>query len=239
MIENESPKHPEGGTLYLVASPIGNLADISYRAVEVLQHVDLIACEDTRHSAKLLKHYQVDKPKIAYHEHNEQAQTEHLIERLKKGVAVALLSDAGTPNLSDPGFRLVRACQKQEVKVVPIPGPAACICAITASGLPTNQFLYAGFLPPKKSARQKFLSKHKDCEFSLVLYESRYRILKCLEDILFVLGRERVVSVAKEVTKKHETIYSGPAGQVYEKFHQSSQPKGEFVIVIAPDRFQL
>lgn len=224
--------------LYLVATPLGNLGDLSERTKEVLSGVDVIACEDTRTSGKLLAHIGVDKPLVPYHEHNEERQTEVLMARLREGGRVALISDAGTPNISDPGFRLVRACRRECIDVSPIPGSAAFVLALVASGLPTHRFLFAGFLPPKKAARVRFFESQREADYTVVLYESRHRIVKCVDDVIEVLGPERVVCVARELTKLHETFLVGSASAVRGQL-QGVQLKGEFVVVIAAQGYTL
>ena len=230
------PQLPAG--LYLVATPIGNLADLSQRALVVLNTCDSIACEDTRTSAKLLNHYGVKKPLIAYHDHNERTLSRSLAEKIESGSSIALISDAGTPTISDPGFRLVRECHKRKLLVSPIPGPSAAIAALSASGLPSDSFNYVGFLPAKSAARKRFFEKIKDSETSHILFESTHRILKFLIELLDVLGPDRVISVSRELTKLHETILSGAANQVVELVKTRSQ-KGEFVVIIAPASFEL
>lgn len=226
------------GTLYLVGTPVGNLADLSARACALLRAVDVIACEDTRTSARMLNHYGISTPTLAYHEHNEREQAEQLCSRLKDGASVALISDAGTPNISDPGFRLVRACRREGLAVVPVPGPCALVLALCASGLPTHQFFFAGFLPPKTAARKRFFEAHRQADYTVVLYESRHRIAKCVDDIIEVLGGERFIGVARELTKLHETHLIGTANDVRGRL-SGVQLKGEFVVVIAPEDYRL
>lgn len=224
---------PAGGELFLVATPIGNLGDLSSRARDTLAAVDVIACEDTRTSAKLCRHFGIEAPLESYHEHNEAAKAEELAARVAEGQKVALISDAGTPALSDPGFRLVRACRRLGLKVTPIPGPAAAIAALTASAFPVHKFLFHGFLPPKKSARQKFLAEHADFDGTLILYESSHRILKFAEDIAAILGAGRMVAICRELTKKHETFLIGPIEEILPRL-SGGNLKGEFVVLIAP-----
>lgn len=230
--------HAEAGTLYLVATPLGNREDISARAIAILNTVDCIACEDTRTSGKLLSHYGIRKQMLAYHEHNERTQCEVILQKLQAGESVALISDAGTPNISDPGFRIVRACRSAQVPVVPIPGACALVLALCAAGLPTHQFFYGGFLAPKKAARQRFFETHREADYSLVIYESRHRIEKCVDDMMSILGGERVICLAREMTKLHETFLVGQASEVKLKL-SGVQTKGEFVVVIAPDGYTL
>ena len=226
------------GHLYVVATPIGNLGDLSERAIETLQGVDLIACEDTRVTKKLLAKLEISCPCISYREENEKTQALALLKDLQAGKSIALVSDAGTPTLSDPGFRVVRACRNEDVPVVPIPGPCAFTTALCASGLPTNGFLFLGFLPPKASARKRFFEKYQDFEYTIVLYESCHRIDKFLDDLLETLGPDRTLCLAREITKRHETFLVGSAQSVKEQLQKSSK-KGEFVIIIAPKSFSL
>ncbi|HEX5886708.1 MAG TPA: 16S rRNA (cytidine(1402)-2'-O)-methyltransferase, partial [Pyrinomonadaceae bacterium] len=196
------------GTLYLVATPIGNLADITHRALQVLKDVDLIACEDTRHTRKLLQHYGINTKTISYHEHNEQQRAAELIEQLKQGKDIAVVSDAGTPSISDPGFRLVRAAIENEVAVVPVPGPSALISALIAAGLPTDEFFFAGFLPARSHARRARLGQLRSVPGTLIFYEAPHRLATTLTDALEILG-ERDAVVARELTKLHEEIRRG------------------------------
>jgi len=226
------------GHLYVVATPIGNLADLTDRARAILGSVDLVACEDTRTTGALLTRLGIRRDLTAYHEHNELVAAESLADLVQAGNSLALATDAGTPGLSDPGFRLVRACRRRGLPVVPVPGPAAFAAVLSASGLPTNGFLFAGFLPPKSSARVNFYTRHRDFEYTLALYESCHRIAKALDDIVATLGAERVVCVAKELTKVHETFWVGPAGEVRAQLARASL-KGEFTLLIAPADFRL
>ena len=224
--------------LYLVATPIGNLGDLSQRALDILKSCDLIACEDTRTSGKLLKHFGITNNLVSYHEHNEISQAQVLADKIEADQAIALISDAGTPTLSDPGFRVVRECHRRHLNVSPIPGPSAALAALSASGLPSDRFSYRGFLPAKSAARKRFFESILSADQTQILFESNHRILKFLNDFLEVLGPERVICVARELTKLHETIVTGPAGEVSEKIKSRSQ-KGEFVVVIAPADFSL
>jgi 16S rRNA (cytidine1402-2'-O)-methyltransferase len=222
------------GTLTLVATPIGNLGDWSPRAIEAVCSADIIACEDTRVSRKLLNHkeLQVDAEWISYREETEHVLADTLSEKIAQGAQVVLMADAGTPAISDPGFRLVRACRSRGLKVTATPGPNAAIVALSVSGLPSDRFLFAGFLPPKKAARIRFFSEQLNAGHTIILYESCHRILKCLEDALEILGPDRCVCVARELTKLHETITTGSLGTVLPIIKKSSQ-KGEFVVLIA------
>ncbi len=226
------------GTLHLVATPIGNLGDISPRVSEILSTCDRVACEDTRVTGKLLKHLEIEKPLISYRDENEKQQAEHLIGVLKAGESIALVSDAGTPTISDPGFRLTRLCHLEKIPVLSIPGPSALICALAVSGLPSNGFLFLGFLAPKKSARIKTFTEYQSFPYTLIIYESPHRIEKCLLDLQEVLGDERVVSVSKELTKLHEHTFTGPLHETVKHIQDRSQ-KGEFVVCIAPEAFSL
>ncbi len=228
----------EGGTLYVLATPIGNLSDISERALAILKTCDKIACEDTRVARKLLTHFDFHKPLVSYRDENETQQAIKLVEELRQGLSIALLSDAGTPAISDPGFRVVRLCRKEGVPVSPIPGPCALITALSASGLPSNAFFFGGFLPAKKAARVRFFQAQTQAEHTIILYESCHRIQSFMEDLLACLGPERVVTVAREMTKKFETFLVGPAGAVQAQLKAQST-KGEFVVLIAPEGFQL
>ena len=229
---------PQPGYLYVVATPIGNLADLSDRARAILESADIIACEDTRTTGGLMARLGRRGELVAYHEHNETDAAERLAGRILAGQSVALVSDAGTPGLSDPGFRLVRACRRRGLPVVPVPGPSAVAAVLSASGLPTNGFLFVGFLPPKTSARTAFFGKYGSFEFTLALYESCHRIAAAVDEIVRVLGEKRTICVAKEVTKLHETFIVGTAVEVRDRLAKTSI-KGEFVLLIAPADFSL
>lgn len=217
--------------LYLVATPIGNLEDITYRAVRVLSEADLIACEDTRQTRKLLDHYGIAKPTVSYHEHNETERAPELVERILAGAAVALVSDAGMPLVSDPGYRLVRAAVEAGVPVVPIPGPSASLAALAASGLPTDAFHFAGFLPPKPIQRAKLLESLADEPATLIFYEAPHRVLEALQAIEETLG-ERPVVVAREVTKFHEEFLRGTAAEIRARLESRDSVKGEMTILV-------
>jgi len=229
---------PQPGHLYVVATPIGNLADLTERARAILGAVDLVACEDTRTTGAMLTRFGLRKELVAYHEHNEIEAAEQLVAQLAAGKSIAVVSDAGTPGLSDPGFRIVRACRRRGLPVVPVPGPSALLAVLSASGLPTNGFLYVGFLPPKSAARIAFFEKHRDFDYTLALYESCHRIDKAVDELVATLGGDRVLCVAKEVTKLHETFFVGPAADVQARLAKASL-KGEFVLLIAPKDFRL
>jgi 16S rRNA (cytidine1402-2'-O)-methyltransferase len=237
MSENTSLT-PQPGHLYVVATPIGNLADLTDRARAILSGVNLIACEDTRTTGGLLNRLGLRKDLFAYHEHNELEAAEKLAAQLATGKSVAVVSDAGTPALSDPGFRIVRACRRRGLPVVPVPGPSALTAVLSASGLPTNGFLYVGFLPPKSAARITFFEKYRNFDYTLALFESCHRIDKAVAEIVTTLGAARVICVAKEVTKLHEAFFVGAAGEVQARLAKASL-KGEFVLLIAPGDFEL
>jgi 16S rRNA (cytidine1402-2'-O)-methyltransferase len=226
------------GHLYVVATPIGNLADLTERARAILGSVDLVACEDTRTTGALLGRLEIRRELVAYHEHNESEAAERLAASLASGRSVALATDAGTPGISDPGFRLVRACRRRGLPVVPVPGPVAFAAVLSASGLPTNGFLFAGFLAPKTSARLAFFERNREFAYTIVLYESCHRIAKALDDLVAVLGPERVICVAKEVSKVHETFWVGTAAEVRERISRASL-RGEFTLLVAPAGYSL
>lgn len=229
---------PIPGTLYVVATPIGNLADLTDRARAILGAVDFIACEDTRTTGGLLTRFGLHRPLVSYHDHNEIEAAGRIVEKIAAGSSVALVSDAGTPAISDPGFRLVRACRRRGLPVIPVPGACAIAAVLSASGLPTNGFFFAGFLTAKTSARTAFLEKYRDFEFTLALYESCHRIDKFAVEIVATLGPDRVVCIAREVTKLHETWLVGRAADVSSRLLAGSL-KGEFVVLIAPADFVL
>ncbi len=219
------------GALYLIATPIGNLEDITYRAVRLLGEADLIACEDTRHTRTLLDHYGISKPTISYHEHNEAERAAELAEKMKTGVRIALVSDAGMPLVSDPGYRLVRAAIEAGVPVHPIPGPSAALAALAASGLPTDSFRFGGFLPAKSGQRLKALEALEDEHATAIFYEAPHRILEALEAIEQTLPRHPV-AVARELTKIHEEILRGTAAEIRAQLAARDSVKGEFTILI-------
>src|ERR1044071_1818508 len=218
------------GTLYLVATPIGNLADITHRALQVLKDVDLIACEDTRHTHKLLQHYGITTKTISYHEHNEQQRATQLIDSLKQGSDIAVVSDAGTPSISDPGFRLLRAAIENEISAEPVPGPSALITALIAAGLPTDEFFFAGFLPPRSNARRARLSELQCVPGTLIFYEAPHRLAATLKDAYEILG-ERDAVVARELTKVHEEIRRGRLSELSDHYERE-EPRGEIVVMI-------
>ena len=218
------------GKLYLVATPIGNLKDVTLRALDVLRDVDVIACEDTRHTQKLLNHFGIKAKTISYHDHNEATRAPELIERLLNGDSIAVVSDAGTPAIADPGFRLVQAAAEDGIDVVPIPGPVAFVTAAAASGLATDSIYFGGFLPARKGERQKRLRECADIPATLVFYEAPHRLAKSLIDCAEVLG-DRDAAVARELTKLHEEIARGTLRKLAKRFTESTA-KGEIVLVI-------
>ena len=230
-------EHTKRGTLYVVATPIGNLEDITYRAVRVLREADLIACEDTRHTAKLLHHYGIDKPTVSYHEHNEVTRAEELAAKLEQGLDVAQVSDAGMPGISDPGYRVIRLAIERGVQVVPVPGPSALITALAAGGLPTDSFQFLGFLPAKSGQRRTLLETLRDAQNTTVVYEAPHRIAETMKDVVELLGAERPVVLARELTKVHEEFIRGVAAQVLARVRQH-ELKGEITLLIGKSEAQ-
>lgn len=229
----------EYGKLYIVATPVGNLSDITERALATLRDCDVVVCEDTRITGSLLRRFDIPQKQMFVSENSrERAVAPALLEMLKNGKNIALVSDAGTPCISDPGFRLVRACRAEGVDVVPVLGACAFVAALSASGLPSDSFLFAGFLQPKTSARRNFFESHKDFPHTMIFYESPYRIEKFVDDALDVFGAERVACVAKEISKIHERFFIGTLAEIKTQLAQSST-KGEFVAIIAPADFAL
>jgi 16S rRNA (cytidine1402-2'-O)-methyltransferase len=222
-----------GPSLYLVATPIGNLEDITLRALRVLKEVDLIACEDTRQTLKLLSHYGIKTRLVSYHEHNEMTKAAELVVDLEGGAKIALVTDAGMPGISDPGFRLIALAIRHHVPVVPIPGASAFLAALVASGLPTDSFRFSGFLPSKAGQRRKLLESVKDSPRTQVFYEAPHRLLETLADMIEVLGSDRHIVVAREVTKLHEEFLRGRAGEILEQFKTRGGVKGEITLLIA------
>jgi len=223
------------GILYIVATPIGNLADITQRAIQTLKDVDLIAAEDTRHTHKLLQHYAINTKTISYHEHNEQQRSEELLARLREGSDIAIVSDAGTPGINDPGFRLVRLAIENNISVVSVPGPSALVTALVASGLPTDEFFFGGFLPARSGARRTKLVELRDVPGTLVLYEAPHRLRATLKDAAEVLGVRQAV-VARELTKLHEELRRGTLMELAEHYGKSENPRGEIVLLIDRQR---
>ena len=219
--------------LFVVATPIGHLDDISYRAIEVLKSVSLIAAEDTRTSMQLLKHFNISTPLTACHDHNESNKIDQLIQRLLNGENMALISDAGTPLISDPGFKFVRAAQEHNIRVIPVPGACAAIAALSAVGLPSDRFSFEGFLPSKQSQRLLNLEKLKDETQTMIFYEAPHRILECVKDMANVFGADRAVGFAREITKTFETIRKMTLGELIEFItNDANQQKGEIVLVV-------
>ena len=229
-----SDKHDLPPGLYLVATPIGNLEDITLRAIRVLKECDLIACEDTRQTQKLLNHFGIEKPTISYHEHNEAARAAELVERLATGARIAVVSDAGTPGINDPGFRLVSLAIQRGALVIPIPGPTAFTSALIASGLPVESFSFRGFLPPKSGARKRELERIRESRQTEIFYEAPHRIREALEDIVAGLGPGRPIVIARELTKLHEEFVRGTAEEVLNRLKKRSEVKGEIVLLIGP-----
>lgn len=220
-------------TLYIVATPIGNLNDITLRAIEILKKVDLVAAEDTRHSGLLLQHLGIKAKLFALHDHNEQEKSQLLIEKLKSGVSIALISDAGTPLINDPGYHLVKACRKNEINVVPIPGACAAIAALSVAGLPSDKFSYEGFLPAKSKARVDYLMTLVNETRTMIFYESTHRLLDTLHDMQTVFGADKQIVLAKELTKTWETIVSYPVTQLINWLNEDiARQKGEFVLIV-------
>jgi len=222
------------GTLHVVATPIGHRDDISARAIETLRKVAVIAAEDTRHTRPLLQHLGIDTPLVALHDHNERTAVDALVERLRQGDDVALVSDAGTPLISDPGFRLVRAVRAAGLKASPVPGPSAVVAALSVAGLPSDRFIFEGFLPAKGGARRSRLTELAGESRTLIFYESSHRIVECLEDMREVFGADREAVMARELTKLFETVLGAPLGELVERVTADpNQQKGEFVVMVA------
>lgn len=219
------------GKLYLVATPIGNLEDISLRALRVLRQVDLIAAEDTRHTRKLLAHYEIDTPLLSYHEHSNDQRLQEILQRLQ-GADVALVSDAGSPLISDPGYELIRAAVERGVSVVPIPGASAVITALSAAGLPSDAFLFQGYLPRKRKERRALLEQQARYPYTLVFFEVPHRLQASLNDLVEILGPERPAAVCRELTKVHEEIVRGNLGEILNTLG-SVEPRGEYTLVVA------
>lgn len=220
------------GTLYIIATPIGNLEDITLRALRILKDVDLVAAEDTRHSRKLLTHFGISKPLTSYFDHNKNIKGALILDKLRNGLSVALISDAGTPCISDPGYQLVRDAVREGIDVVPIPGPCAAVSALSASGLPTDSFAFEGFLPNRVGKRREKLGRLKDESRVLIFYEAPTRLVASLSDILEIMG-DREVVLAREVTKVYEEFLRGPLSHVMESLKER-QVKGEIVLILAP-----
>ena len=221
------------GKLYLVGTPIGNLEDMTFRAIKTLNQVDLIAAEDTRHTGKLLQHFQIKTPQISYHDHSHQSRLETLLDYLAQGQDLALVSDAGMPGISDPGYELVQACLGQKIEVIPIPGVTALITALVASGLPTDRFIFEGFLPTKGKERRDRLEQLATETRTLLFYEAPHRLLETLIDLKLILGTNRLVVTGRELTKFHEEFWYGNLGEAVDYYQNTMQPKGEFTLVVA------
>ena len=219
------------GTLYLVATPIGNLEDVTRRALRVLAEADVVACEDTRRTRALLEHFGIRARTVSYHQHNERERAAELAALVERGASVAVVSDAGTPGVSDPGYRLVRAAIERGASVVPVPGPSAFVAALTASGLPTDEFYFGGFLPARAHARRQKLAAVRDLRATLVFYEAPHRVAHTLADARDILG-EREAAVARELTKLHEEIVRGRLGRLAARFAAAGAARGEMVLVI-------
>jgi 16S rRNA (cytidine1402-2'-O)-methyltransferase len=232
---------PKPGTLYIVGTPIGNLEDITFRAVRILQSVDLIAAEDTRHTGKLLQHFQIKVPQISYHEHNSSSRIPELIEHLANGKAIALVSDAGMPGISDPGYELVKACVEAALPVVPIPGASAAITALSASGLATDRFVFEGFLSAKTQQRREYLESLQTESRTLIFYESPHRLRDTLQDLGESFGSDRQIVLARELTKFYEEFWRGTIADAIALYNQR-EPQGEYTLLIAgtpPSQLQL
>jgi 16S rRNA (cytidine1402-2'-O)-methyltransferase len=229
--EKKDAALPPGPALYVVGTPIGNLEDITLRALRTLRQVDVIACEDTRQTQKLLNHYEIRTPTISYHEHNEMTRAAELIHRLEEGARIALVTDAGMPAVSDPGFRLISLAVRHNIPVVPIPGASAFLSALVASGLATDSFRFSGFLPAKRGERRTLLETLRNTPRTQIFYEAPHRIVETLEDIVAVLGGSRHVVIAREVTKLHEEFLRGRADEVLDRL-RAHEPKGEITLLI-------
>jgi 16S rRNA (cytidine1402-2'-O)-methyltransferase len=219
-------------TLYIVGTPIGNLEDMTFRAIQVLQQVDLIAAEDTRHTGLLLQHFQITTPQISYHDHNRTSRLPELIDRLQRGKSLALVTDAGVPGISDPGFELVKACADAEIRVVPIPGASAAVTALSAAGLSTERFVFEGFLPAKGQERLDRLEALQSEPRTIVLYESPHRLRQTLADLAMALGATRRVVLAREITKRYEEFWRGTVTDAIDRY-RDHEPVGEFTLVVA------
>jgi 16S rRNA (cytidine1402-2'-O)-methyltransferase len=231
--EAHQQTRPEGGCLYLVGTPIGNLEDITLRALRILKEADQIACEDTRHTQKLLSHYEIHRPLVSYHEHNEMTRAPELIVALEQGAKIALVSDAGTPLVSDPGHRLVTLCLRHHVPIVPIPGPSALLASLSASGLPNEEFLFVGFLPARSGERRRALERLRIEDRTIILYEAPHRIAECVADAREVLGN-RAACLAREVTKLHEEFRRGKLSELSASLDERPA-RGEITLLIGPE----
>ncbi|MBD2097065.1 16S rRNA (cytidine(1402)-2'-O)-methyltransferase [Trichocoleus sp. FACHB-591] len=221
----------KAGTLYIVGTPIGNLEDMTFRAIQVLKEVSAIAAEDTRHTGKLLQHFQIKTPQISYHDHNRLSRLPEMISRLQQGQAIALVTDAGMPGISDPGYELVKACAEEGVPVVPIPGPSAAITALSASGLPSDRFVFEGFLPAKGSERRTRLETLKPESRTLIFYEAPHRLQQTLQDFAATFGGDREIALGRELTKLHEEIWRGTMTEAI-AYYSTREAHGEFTLVV-------
>ncbi|MBD2083032.1 16S rRNA (cytidine(1402)-2'-O)-methyltransferase [Leptolyngbya sp. FACHB-17] len=219
-------------TLYIVGTPLGNLEDMTFRAVRILQTVDLIAAEDTRHTGKLLQHFQIKTPQVSYHDHNRHSRTIELVDRLQQGTSIALVTDAGMPGISDPGYELVKACAEVGISVVPIPGATAAMTALSASGLKCDRFVFEGFLPAKETERREHLERLITDDRTLIFYEAPHRVQKTLADIATVLGDDRLIVLARELTKLHEEFWRGTVKAAIDHYTKH-EPKGEFTLIVS------
>jgi 16S rRNA (cytidine1402-2'-O)-methyltransferase len=229
----DPPNSPATGCLYLVGTPIGNLEDITLRALRILKEVDQIACEDTRHTQKLLTHYDIHKPLVSYHEHNELTRAPELVVALEQGAKIALVSDAGMPLVSDPGHRLVTLCLRHHIPVVPIPGPSALLASLSASGLPSEEFLFVGFLPARTGERRRALERLRIEDRTIILYEAPHRVAECVADAREVLGN-RSACIAREVTKMHEEFRRGKLSELAAALEERPA-RGEITLLIGPE----
>ncbi len=227
-----TPAAATGGCLYLVGTPIGNLEDITLRALRILKEADQIACEDTRHTQKLLTHYDIHKPLVSYHEHNELTRAPELVMALEQGAKIALVSDAGMPLVSDPGHRLVALCLRHDIPVVPIPGPSALLASLSASGLPSEEFLFVGFLPARSGERRRALERLRIEDRTLILYEAPHRVAECVADALEILG-DRPACLAREVTKLHEEFLRGKLSEIAASLEKRAA-RGEITLILGP-----
>ena len=227
-----SSHEPQPGTLYVVGTPIGNLEDITFRAVRILQSVDLIAAEDTRHTGRLLQHFQITAPQISYHDHNQNSRIPELIEKLHQGKAIALVTDAGIPGISDPGYELVKACIEAGILVVPIPGASAVITALSAAGLPTDKFVFEGFLSAKGKERKERLEFIQSEPRTIIFYEAPHRLRQTLQDLADALGSQRQIVLARELTKLHEEFWRGAIHHAIAHYQQK-EPQGEYTLIVA------
>lgn len=232
LLPQEADMEIQAGTLYIVGTPIGNLEDMTFRAIDTLRQVDLIAAEDTRHTGKLLQHFQITTPQISYHDHNRRSRLPELLQRLQQKRSIALVTDAGMPGISDPGSELVQACVEAGIPVVPIPGASAVTTALSAAGLSIERFVFEGFLPTKGQDRQERLEHLRTEPRTIVVYEAPHRLRQTLHDLIAVMGTERSIVLARELTKLHEQFWRGTLAEAV-AYHQTREPQGEFTLVLA------